>query len=578
MASKEEIAACFQELNINASDAVLNKCLEMCLTYNIVAEDFCDQWYAYTASNLNGALPTIEHLDKMERKEFQKNKDQVFSRQSLLTPKHNPHKITGDLDDAVVSSYLELTPKSNRNISHTSVQNKQTPKTPVAKNLSDSYVNSPAITSEKYSQRSDSRSVQCYYGSQSAKYKRESDLTLSVKNQNEHSLTSDVKYMYEVMGKKSKCLDNITYNLGHAILETHGLSLSEGLLRTQLGEMTTYGRIVSDSDGKINVQSVLLEGSQETNLCNTTTLNINKLQKYSLFPGQVVAIQGNNVNSSTFIAEKIFTGATLNLPEEFPLKTDQMQIVIAAGPFTLQDNLSYQPLHDLLHYVSEYQPHILILMGPFLERTHDSIHDGGLTQTFDSFFEGLVENIMGTVQPIDTHVIIISSQKDAHHHPVYPTPPFKIAERYNNLTFVPDPCMININGLVIGATSADVLLHISNFELYFDKNPSGPIDRMGRMASHILNQHSFYPLYPPFKGMCIDHELLEQFGTLECKPHVLILPSNLKNFIKNIQDCLVINPERLTKGYVAGTYARLEINPGNTNSICDRTSCQILRI
>ncbi|KAG5890210.1 hypothetical protein JTB14_028752 [Gonioctena quinquepunctata] len=257
---------------------------------------------------------------------------------------------------------------------------------------------------------------------------------------------------------------------------------------------------------------------------------------------------------------------------------DQIQIVVAAGPFTLQDNLSYQPLHDLMSYVKEYQPHILILMGPFLERTHESIHNGGLAQTFDSFFEGWMENIMSSVEHMNIQVVVVSSQKDAHHHPVYPTPPFKIVERYDNLTFVPDPCSINVNGVVIGATTADILLHMSNYELYLDKNPAGPSDRMGRMASHLLNQHSFYPLYPPSKGMCIDHDLLEQFGTLQCKPHILILPSNLRHFIKNIQDCLVINPERLTKGYVAGTFARIELSPGTSRSICDHVSCQILRV
>lgn len=143
-----------------------------------------------------------------------------------------------------------------------------------------------------------------------------------------------------------------------------------------------------------------------------------------------------------------------------------MQIVIAAGPFTFQDNISYEPLHDLLKYVNEARPHVLILMGPFLDRNHESILNGGLTQTFDSFFEGLIENIMNSVLNADIQIVVVASLKDANHHPVYPTPPYRIREKYPNLTFVPDPCMLNINGLVIGATTADILFHISNFELF----------------------------------------------------------------------------------------------------------------
>lgn len=83
--------------------------------------------------------------------------------------------------------------------------------------------------------------------------------------------------------------------------------------------MVTYGRIVSDSDGKINAQSVLLEGTLETNLGNTVSLNLNKVSKFSLFPGQVAVVRGNNPNSSTFITENIFTDSILSFPLEPPL-------------------------------------------------------------------------------------------------------------------------------------------------------------------------------------------------------------------------------------------------------------------
>lgn len=55
---------------------------------------------------------------------------------------------------------------------------------------------------------------------------------------------------------------------------------------------------------------------------------------------------------------------------------------------------------------------------------------------------------------------------------------------------------------------------------------------MGRMASHLLNQKNFYPLYPPNKEMCIDHDLFKDFGVMSCKPHILILPSTLRHFVK----------------------------------------------
>ncbi|KAJ8925620.1 hypothetical protein NQ315_009464 [Exocentrus adspersus] len=557
MLTKDQIVACFQELNIVASDTVLDKCLEICLKYNIEAEDFCDQWYAFTASHLNGAAPTVEYLEKLERKEFQKNKDQTPYKKLASTPASasTSYKLDESTEDnSMVVSYTATTPKRPRNQDHQTVAKTTNVIHTTAEIHSIDNSNAPSHSqSEKYKQRSDSGSVQCRYGPPSGNFQREKDYPVVVKNANEErSLGTNFKYMYEVMGKKAMCLNNMTQWLGHAILDKHHLVLTEGTLKSHLGDMVTYGRIVSDSDGKINAQSILLEGSIETNLGSTVQLNLNKVPKFSLFPGQVVAVQGNNPNSN------------------------QIQIVVASGPYTLQNSLTYEPLKDLLKYVSEYKPHVLILVGPFLEKNHECIHNGGLTQTFDTFFEGLVENIMNFVKDTSIQIVIVSSQNDAHHHPVYPTPPYSTRDKYANLTFAPDPCMINVNGLVIGATSADILFHMSHFETYQDKQPAGPVDRMGRLASHLLNQHSFYPLYPPHKGICLDHELFEQYGVMECKPHILILPSNLRHFIKNIEDCLVINPERLTKGYVAGTFARISVDPGSSQSVCNRSVCEIV--
>lgn len=59
-------------------------------------------------------------------------------------------------------------------------------------------------------------------------------------------------------------------------------------------------------------------------------------------------------------------------------------------------------------------------------------------------------------------------------------------------------------------------------------------DRFVRYASHILKQRCFYPLYPPDEEMCIDHEMLDKFGTLKVTPHIMILPSSFRYFIKVI--------------------------------------------
>lgn len=63
--------------------------MQICTTYDVSAEDLFDQWCAYTASNLNGAEPTVHTLEAMERKEFGRHTKDIGSLKKAVnvTPK-----------------------------------------------------------------------------------------------------------------------------------------------------------------------------------------------------------------------------------------------------------------------------------------------------------------------------------------------------------------------------------------------------------------------------------------------------------------------------------------------------------
>ena len=54
-------------------------------------------------------------------------------------------------------------------------------------------------------------------------------------------------------------------------------------------EVPVIGQICCDSNGKLNVQSVLLEGSQELSGGTRVKLDLSEVRQFALFPGQVVA-------------------------------------------------------------------------------------------------------------------------------------------------------------------------------------------------------------------------------------------------------------------------------------------------
>lgn len=168
--------------------------------------------------------------------------------------------------------------------------------------------------------------------------------------------------------------------------------------------------------------------------------------------------------------------------------------------------------------------------------------------------------------------MFVPSHRDVHHDFVYPQPPFNIPEEFpERIHFVSDPCTLIVNDVAIGFSSIDVLLHLGSEETVC---PPGSSDRLGRLVKHILYQHSYYPLHPPAEDVNIDYERFEKYALLPCNPDILILPSDLRYFAKGTLGCVCLNPGRLAKGLVGGTYAKMWVNPSPNHS--DKSSSHIL--
>uniref|UniRef100_A0A8C3LMV6 DNA polymerase alpha subunit B n=1 Tax=Chrysolophus pictus TaxID=9089 RepID=A0A8C3LMV6_CHRPC len=124
------------------------------------------------------------------------------------------------------------------------------------------------------------------------------------------------------------------------------------------------------------------------------------------------------------------------------------------------------------------------------------------------------------------------------------------------------------------------------FALFPDLSPhfspcssSGTSDRFTRILQHILTQRSYYPLYPPAEEMNVDYESFSSFASLPVTPHVLVTPSELRYFVKEVLGCVCINPGRLTKGRAAGTYGQLCLQQqrgGEQKNPC--VAAQVVRI
>lgn len=253
-------------------------------------------------------------------------------------------------------------------------------------------------------------------------------------------------------------------------------------------QQSTYfvGRICCDTeDSRLNAQSVLLEGSISTSQGARVRVDLSSCNEYRLFPGQIAIFKGTNPSGFCVVASEMLRGIECKEPLPPPPSEMHATYIIAAGPFTTNEDLSFRPLTVLLEYAATVNPDMLLLAGPFLDADHPVVRNGELLETFDSvFLNRVVEKLeeFHRRRGGKTRVGLLPSPRDVHHDPIYPQPPLRLPDE---IAALPNPATFDCNGVVIGCSSVDWLMSCTKEEI---SASSKPADRLPAMAAHVLAQ------------------------------------------------------------------------------------------
>lgn len=317
----------------------------------------------------------------------------------------------------------------------------------------------------------------------------------------------------------------------------------------------------------------------------------------ALFRGQVVVTTGVNPQDRRFIAQSIHTNAShdprMFTEDETRLRSRELHMMVAAGPYTMGEDMSYEPLNELLRQVKVREPSVLVLCGPFVDVDHPSIQNGTLERSFDEIYELVLNKIGDYVATLKRQpkVVIIPSLKEATHPSIVPQTPLKPVGSASSFLYVPNPCVLRINSFHFAFAPADILSHLEeNCLTFIDvKTEEGVSRRPNRdavlngLVSHLLQQQSLYPLFPPHPEVPIDMLRASTSLVLPDKPDAIIFTSGIEPFIAPVNSVLAVNAGQLVhpSRTAPGSFAEIKVaqsDPTMPVSIIQRSHAEVVKI
>ncbi|KAI9718076.1 MAG: hypothetical protein M1812_004334 [Candelaria pacifica] len=373
-------------------------------------------------------------------------------------------------------------------------------------------------------------------------------------------------------------------------------------------EVIAVGRIASDSmEGRLNAASLVLETSRRMGAGLRVPLKVGGLPGFGFFPGQIVALRGVNASGEYFSVKEVLSlpllPVAVSRPAEIELHNERLRegldedesqaralnTFVCSGPYTTDGNLAFEALHALCARAVTTCADALILNGPFLDIEHPLLASGDFdlptddptdpeTATLRSLFNTCVASpLRDLAQAVPSiTVILIPSVRDAiSRHVSWPQD--RLSRKDLGLPkqarLVSNPFTFALNEITIGASAHDVLYELRREEVV-GGNPTEP-NILARLASYLIDQRHFLPLFPPTSqenlpktglenglrvGAGLDTSYLRLGEWLNVRPDVLVTPSAMAPFAKVVEGVVVINPGSLSKREGPGTYAQLTVH------------------
>jgi hypothetical protein len=286
-------------------------------------------------------------------------------------------------------------------------------------------------------------------------------------------------------------------------------------------------------------------------------------KEYAFVSGQIVYLEGDLIDKKRIHVKFWQHG--------FPLVSYSIQeqeikrfynqalpycIYTLNGPFYSKSNIDLSVFHGIIQAISEDQPNLVIINGPFIYSENDVIKSCQLSEdtpfTYNDLFEKMISLIKQTLK---CKVVIIPSLTDELNYYPLPQPPFEIDNKPllkdENIIYVGNPQLLPINEMIFAIVNYDFIRDINNNIV---KDKRSPIDTS---IDILLSQKNMYPLIPNYvNGDDVDK--MDKVNIVELSqidkmafdifPDVIITNSAMQPFVKKYNSTIVINGGSVFKG------------------------------
>eukprot|EP01029_Cantina_marsupialis_P016821 TRINITY_DN3772_c1_g2_i1.p1 TRINITY_DN3772_c1_g2~~TRINITY_DN3772_c1_g2_i1.p1 ORF type:complete len:618 (-),score=176.12 TRINITY_DN3772_c1_g2_i1:30-1883(-) len=356
---------------------------------------------------------------------------------------------------------------------------------------------------------------------------------------------------------------------------------------TQSALQWNLGMVCPEEEGKLKQDGVTLEGSIQHSNGRRVKLKLANSVKCRLFPGQILLVQGINLNGRVLAVNQFFPSKALACKEpEVSSTSTPLSIWVANGPFQNDNFYTFDALQKLATHIiqSARKPDVLILNGPFVDVTGKDLSKGELVYhdettgqincmdeetVFEEYFCHFLGQILET-SPL-LKIILVPSTKDAMSFPVFPQAPLELPDsmkRFSNrIILTSNPSILNIDGIPVANVNVDVFGHFKKEELH--SMPT--VHPNQRALFNILEHASLYPIFP--SGFSeddygsVDLSSISNY-TLPCSPDLLITTSDFHGVVVGVQNTLALSPGSVNpspESKLTPSYARILVVPPKDN-------------